>query len=747
MTDHFLPATAPLSPLSSVSLIDDDTPPPPPSESPSSPKDEQHVFSFASSPMNDSTASTVSPTTSVTAPAVPEVPPPPPTFDDDSDTEPNPFVVVSPITTPVIPTPSTTAATRTSVSPAGHPDLLALTAALSLPSATPSTISNAGQHQTASPRASISPPLGSLTGTDPVAIGNRSVSAPSIPATLEPVSVAGRASSTTTSIAARPSATLAAPATVAPHRLSAAAGPLSTPRRETKVDVELKSFASALLPHNFDIVSDQVESGAYSVKRIASFLRKFCTMEEEHARKIQTALAHESSKVMKLSDDHMKIVTSSWAEVQRQFEKLTRQISQTASRVMIDVVVPLQEFHTASEEKRKLLLAEERKASAEMAAARDAVVKGLMQCDKLVQSAKEVAEKEKKDAATKKKGAAAIFSRMTAAVTKSAKTLTDQSYDAAIRYQASISQANRRQTLYLDTDLPKIFNAMQTLEQSRLDVIKLRLTRFMTIQHEGQAARTEIIEAMGREISELSTERDMVTFIDDWVREHGPPLPSQPYVYGLQCTPDDIKSGRLEGSNPHSVFRTNLEQVMLIQKENYPTLDYPAILKVLIQSIKAQGGFQAEGIFRLSVSKTELDELQAQFEQGNYEIKASSPHAPAALLKAWLRSLTDPLVPPELYNEAIECAKDKDSPASKVLAIFNKLPPITRKVVEHLAWICQEISEKNQETTRMNMENLAIVFAPSLLRCPSEDPLVLLGNSKFETRFTVVLFKAVPKSH
>ena len=36
----------------------------------------------------------------------------------------------------------------------------------------------------------------------------------------------------------------------------------------------------------------------------------------------------------------------------------------------------------------------------------------------------------------------------------------------------------------------------------------------------------------------------------------------------------------------------------------------------------------------------------------------------------------------------------------------------------------------------MSLENLAIVFAPSLLRNPSEDPLELLQNTKFETRFT-----------
>lgn len=30
--------------------------------------------------------------------------------------------------------------------------------------------------------------------------------------------------------------------------------------------------------------SDQVEAGVYSTKRVASFLRRYCTMEEEHAR-------------------------------------------------------------------------------------------------------------------------------------------------------------------------------------------------------------------------------------------------------------------------------------------------------------------------------------------------------------------------------------------------------------------------------------------------------------------------------
>lgn len=41
------------------------------------------------------------------------------------------------------------------------------------------------------------------------------------------------------------------------------------------------------------------------------------------------------------------------------------------------------------------------------------------------------------------------------------------------------------------------------------------------------------------------------------------------------------------------------------------------------------------------------------------------------------------------------------------------------------------------------VENLAIVFAPSFLRNPSEDPAVIMNNTKFETKFTANLFRIV----
>jgi len=55
-------------------------------------------------------------------------------------------------------------------------------------------------------------------------------------------------------------------------------------------------------------------------------------------------------------------------------------------------------------------------------------------------------------------------------------------------------------------------------------------------------------------------------------------------------------------------------------------------------------------------------------------------------------------------------------------------------------------SEENSLVNRMTIDNLAIVFAPSFLRNPSEDPLDILAASKFETKFVAHLFHALNKT-
>jgi len=171
-------------------------------------------------------------------------------------------------------------------------------------------------------------------------------------------------------------------------------------------------------------------------------------------------------------------------------------------------------------------------------------------------------------------------------------------------------------------------------------------------------------------------------------------------------------------------------------------------LPVLIKSVRDLDGVKTKGIFRISASKDELVKLRKQIDGGeNMDVKVDSPHIPAGMLKEWLRELSEPLIPTEVYPECVVAVKDMDKPAEdmskEVMVIFEKLPDISKRVIKSLAVLLKDIAKENA-TNLMTIDNLAIVFAPSLLRCPSDDPMELLQNSKFETRFTSVLFKSLP---
>eukprot|EP00466_Bigelowiella_natans_P020574 jgi/Bigna1/61642/fgenesh1_kg.24_\ len=159
----------------------------------------------------------------------------------------------------------------------------------------------------------------------------------------------------------------------------------------------------------------------------------------------------------------------------------------------------------------------------------------------------------------------------------------------------------------------------------------------------------------------------------------------------------------------------------------------------MIEAIRKLGGFTVEGIFRLSAKKDDLVRLRKQFDQGIYAVKETSPHVPAGLLKQWLRELAEPLIPTEKYAEAIEIARSKPE-LQDVQNFVEKLPGINLNVLKHISSMAKEIAAQSA-VNKMTFSNLAIVFAPGMLRNPSEDPHEMLENSKYETLFTKFLLQ------
>ncbi|KAI3639330.1 hypothetical protein MIR68_002860 [Amoeboaphelidium protococcarum] len=188
-----------------------------------------------------------------------------------------------------------------------------------------------------------------------------------------------------------------------------------------------------------------------------------------------------------------------------------------------------------------------------------------------------------------------------------------------------------------------------------------------------------------------------------------------------------------------SVFGESLADIMDIQKEKEPQLKLPRIMTFLSQCILNLNGCQTEGIFRVPGDADQITDLRLRIEKNVYDISGiNDASVPASLLKFWLRDLTDPLVPTELYDY---CIKNAENP-EKALAIFSKIPEHNQNVLEYLINFLQIVGEpKNQPVTRMSINNIAMVFAPNILRCPSENLQVILENTKYEQGFVRTLIQ------
>lgn len=119
------------------------------------------------------------------------------------------------------------------------------------------------------------------------------------------------------------------------------------------------------------------------------------------------------------------------------------------------------------------------------------------------------------------------------------------------------------------------------------------------------------------------------------------------------------------------------------------------------------------------------------------------PHVPAGLLKLWLRQLPEPLIPHAFYQRALSSS---DNPV-EVTRLIQVLPSINQLVISKLVACLQDLSrEEVVAHTKMDASNLAMVMAPNVLRCESEDPRVIFENTRREMSFLKTLITSYDTS-
>ncbi|KAM9296053.1 rho GTPase-activating protein 39-like [Gastrophryne carolinensis] len=200
-------------------------------------------------------------------------------------------------------------------------------------------------------------------------------------------------------------------------------------------------------------------------------------------------------------------------------------------------------------------------------------------------------------------------------------------------------------------------------------------------------------------------------------------------------TLEEIEQARTAILTP-SLFGSSLEEIMERQKTVYPDLRLPWVQTRLSQQVLALGGEKTEGIFRVPGDIDEVNALKLQVELWRIPDNLSDPTVPASLLKLWYRELEEPLIPQQFYKQCITNYENPDAAVS----VVQQLPELNRLVLCYLIHFLQIFSQpSNVSTTKMDVNNLAMVMAPNCLRCESDDPRIIFENTRKEMSFLRML--------
>ena len=187
----------------------------------------------------------------------------------------------------------------------------------------------------------------------------------------------------------------------------------------------------------------------------------------------------------------------------------------------------------------------------------------------------------------------------------------------------------------------------------------------------------------------------------------------------------------------------SIEDAMSITLEINPHVKIPLIVPLLCERIRDLNGFKTEGIFRKSPDKTQMMRIKKRLQVKNFMLNEDNVHVYAALLKEWLRGLDDLVIPKRYYDYCVSMAKENKLNNQQFQVFFSQLPHVNRECLKYLINFLRDLLQPQySQYTKMNLENIAIVFGPTLLMPPNElEPSVALMNAKSEKQFVISLIE------
>ncbi|XP_039041305.1 rho GTPase-activating protein 1-like [Hibiscus syriacus] len=140
----------------------------------------------------------------------------------------------------------------------------------------------------------------------------------------------------------------------------------------------------------------------------------------------------------------------------------------------------------------------------------------------------------------------------------------------------------------------------------------------------------------------------------------------------------------------------------------------PTILLLMQRRLYAQGGLQAEGIFRINADNSQEEYVREQLNAGVVP-EGIDVHCLAGLIKAWFRELPRGVLDCLSADQVLQCQTEE-----QCAELARIIPPTEFALLDWAVNLMADVVQQ-QHLNKMNARNIAMVFAPNMTRMA--DPL------------------------
>ncbi|KAM9572025.1 SLIT-ROBO Rho GTPase-activating protein 1-like isoform 2-T2 [Salvelinus alpinus] len=218
----------------------------------------------------------------------------------------------------------------------------------------------------------------------------------------------------------------------------------------------------------------------------------------------------------------------------------------------------------------------------------------------------------------------------------------------------------------------------------------------------------------------------------DYMTTRPPNVPPKPH------------SGSNRRARPRSVFNVKLFNGNLESFVKDSGQAIPRVVESCVRFINLYG-LQHQGIFRVSGSQMEINDIKNSFERGNDPLTDEENNhdinSVAGVLKLYFRGLEKSLLPKERFNDLLSCVRienlyERSLYIRKIL--LTAVPRSILIVMRYLFAFLNHLSQYSDENM-MDPYNLAICFGPTLMPTPNIEDQVLCQAHVNEIIKTIII--------